>query len=82
MPVKVKQIIFSPELIKQNTLSIETFANCPFILLKQGYGFHRTILELCARGRFELQIAYETSSIEIAQLNKLKQANPPGSRLF
>ncbi len=67
MPEKLKQIISSTKLIKQNALSIEDFANCPFILLKQGYGFRRTVLELCARGRFEPQIAYETSSIETAQ---------------
>ncbi|MBD1381820.1 LysR family transcriptional regulator [Metabacillus arenae] len=67
MPEKVKQIMSSSILIKQNTLPIEDFANCPFILLKQGYGFRRTVLELCARGGFGPQIAYETSSIETAQ---------------
>jgi DNA-binding transcriptional LysR family regulator len=67
MPEKLKQMMFSPKLIKQTALPIEDFANCPFILLKQGYGFRRTVLELCARGRFEPQIAYETSSIETAQ---------------
>jgi DNA-binding transcriptional LysR family regulator len=51
----------------QNTLPIADFANCPFILLKQGFGFRRTVLELCARAGFEPQIAYETSSIETAQ---------------
>lgn len=67
MPEKLKQIMSSTKLIEQNALPIEDFANCPFILLKQGYGFRRTVLELCARGRFEPQIAYETSSIETAQ---------------
>ena len=67
MSLKVKQIMSSSILIKQNTLPIENFANCPFILLKQGYGFRRTVLELCAKGGFEPQIAYETSSIETAQ---------------
>lgn len=52
---------------KQPPLSIQDFAHCPFILLKQGYGFRRTVLELCARDGFEPQIAYETSSIETAQ---------------
>jgi DNA-binding transcriptional LysR family regulator len=66
MPEKLKQIMLSPS-FKQNTLPIEDFANCPFILLKQGYGFRRTVLELCARGGFEPLIAYETSSIETAQ---------------
>ncbi|MGG3799777.1 LysR family transcriptional regulator [Metabacillus fastidiosus] len=67
MPEKLKRIMSSTKLIKQNAFPIEDFANCPFILLKQGYGFRRTVLELCARGRFEPQIAYETSSIETAQ---------------
>lgn len=67
MPEKIKQLLLFPELIKQTALPIEDFTNCPFILLKQGYGFRRTVLELCARGRFEPQIAYETSSIETAQ---------------
>lgn len=66
MPEKVKQIMASIS-IEQNILPIEDFINCPFILLKQGYGFRRTVLELCARGGFEPQIAYETSSIETAQ---------------
>lgn len=67
MPEKLKQMVCSPELLKQTALPIEDFANCPFVLLKKGYGFRRTVFELCARGRFEPQIAYETSSIETAQ---------------
>ncbi|MED4531542.1 LysR family transcriptional regulator [Metabacillus fastidiosus] len=67
MPEKLKRIMSSTKSIKQNAFPIEDFANCPFILLKQGYGFRRTVLELCARGGFEPQIAYETSSIETAQ---------------
>ncbi|MGG3890778.1 LysR family transcriptional regulator [Metabacillus fastidiosus] len=67
MPEKLKLIMSSTKLIKQNAFPIEDFSNCPFILLKQGYGFRRTVLELCARGGFEPQIAYETSSIETAQ---------------
>jgi DNA-binding transcriptional LysR family regulator len=67
MPERVKQIVSSHELIKHTTLPLEAFAHCPFILLKQGYGFRRTILELCARSGFEPQLAYETSSIETAQ---------------
>jgi DNA-binding transcriptional LysR family regulator len=67
MPEKLIQILSSTNSIEQNALPIEDFSNCPFILLKQGYGFRRTVLELCARGKFEPQIAYETSSIETAQ---------------
>ncbi len=39
----------------------------PFILLKSGYGFRRTVLELCAKAGFQPHIAFETSSIEMAQ---------------
>ncbi|MBU8880173.1 LysR family transcriptional regulator [Bacillus sp. FJAT-29790] len=67
MPEKLKHIMSSPKLFEQIALPIEDFSHCPFILLKQGYGFRRTVLELCARGRFEPQITYETSSIETAQ---------------
>lgn len=66
-PEKVKQIVSSSISIKKNTLPVKDFLNCPYILLKQGYGFRRTVLELCARGGFKPQIAYETSSIETAQ---------------
>jgi DNA-binding transcriptional LysR family regulator len=48
-------------------LSLAALADAPFILLKQGFGFRRTILELCAKYGFQPQIAYETSSIETAQ---------------
>jgi DNA-binding transcriptional LysR family regulator len=66
-PEKVKNVIASSKLKEQTILSIEDFANCPFILLKKGYGFRRTVLELCARSKFEPQVPYETSSIETAQ---------------
>jgi DNA-binding transcriptional LysR family regulator len=66
-PKKVENLIASSKLKEQTILSIEDFANCPFILLKKGYGFRRTVLELCARGKFEPQVPYETSSIETAQ---------------
>ena len=49
------------------TLPFASVAKAPFILLKQGYGFRRTVLELCAESGFQPQIAYETSSIETAQ---------------
>ncbi|KIL77192.1 LysR family transcriptional regulator [Bacillus badius] len=67
MSEKVKQVIHSPEQLEQTTLSIEHVADCPFILLKKGYGFRHTVLELCARGRFKPLVAYETSNIETAQ---------------
>lgn len=48
-------------------LSLQRVKDCPFIVLKRGYGFRRTVLELCASAGFEPQIMYETSSIETAQ---------------
>jgi len=48
-------------------LTLQRVKDCPFIVLKRGYGFRRTVLELCASAGFEPQIMYETSSIETAQ---------------
>lgn len=48
-------------------LTLQHVKDCPFIVLKRGYGFRRTVLELCANAGFEPQIMYETSSIETAQ---------------
>ncbi|WKB36622.1 LysR family transcriptional regulator [Terrilactibacillus sp. S3-3] len=48
-------------------LSLEVLAECPFIVLKEGYGFRRTVFDLCSKSGFQPQIAYETSSIETAQ---------------
>lgn len=67
MPQTVKQLVASPEEKQPTALPLEWFWQSPFILLKQGYGFRRAVMELCARSGFEPQIAYETSSIETAQ---------------
>lgn len=67
MPETIKQAVSSSKTINPNTVPIEVFANCPFIVLKQGYGFRRTVFEICARAGFDPKIAYETSSIETAQ---------------
>lgn len=48
-------------------ISLRSLSDCPFILLKQGFGFRRMILELCAKSGFQPRIAFETSSIETAQ---------------
>lgn len=48
-------------------IALSTLSNAPFILLKQGYGFRQTVLGLCAECGFQPQVAYETSSIEMAQ---------------
>lgn len=46
---------------------LQEFSHAPFILLKKGFGFRQTLLELCAKSGFQPQVAYETSSIETAQ---------------
>jgi len=46
---------------------LSEFARAPFIMLKHGYGFRRTVLGLCAESGFQPYLAYETSSIETAQ---------------
>ena len=51
----------------QKHIPIAALSDCPFILLKEGYGFRSTVMELCASGGFEPQIAYETSSMEMVQ---------------
>jgi DNA-binding transcriptional LysR family regulator len=39
----------------------------PFVLLKPGYGFRSTVLQICAENGFQPNVVYETSSIETAQ---------------
>lgn len=48
-------------------VSFSTMAVAPFILLKPGYGFRQTVLELCAESGFQPQIAFETANIDTAQ---------------
>lgn len=64
MPVDPRLL---PNNLHHTSLTLKNLSNCPFILLKQGYGFRRTVFELFAREGFEPHIAYETSSIETAQ---------------
>ncbi|TCP29482.1 DNA-binding transcriptional LysR family regulator [Scopulibacillus darangshiensis] len=52
---------------QEASVSLRSLSSSPLILLKQGFGFRRTVLELCAESGFQPQIAYETSSIETAQ---------------
>lgn len=47
-------------------VSLKLLAHAPFILLKKGYGFRQTTLELCAESGFQPRIAFETSSIHTA----------------
>ncbi|CAB1129303.1 Uncharacterized HTH-type transcriptional regulator YcgK [Candidatus Hydrogenisulfobacillus filiaventi] len=48
-------------------VGLAAVAGAPFILLKPGYGFRQTVLELCAAAGFQPRVVYETSSIEMAQ---------------
>lgn len=48
-------------------IDLADFAQAPFILLKRGFGFRGTVLELCAESGFSPRVAYETSSVETAQ---------------
>lgn len=43
------------------------FSEAPFILLKPGFGFRGTVLQLCAEHGFQPNVAYETTSIHTAQ---------------
>lgn len=58
--------LFSNDL-SEKRIALSKVADAPFILLKQGYGFRQTVLELCAECGFQPKVAYETSSIEMAQ---------------
>ncbi|PSR35072.1 MAG: LysR family transcriptional regulator [Sulfobacillus benefaciens] len=42
-------------------------SHMPFVLLKEGFGFRETVLQICAENGFQPHIAFETSSIETAQ---------------
>ncbi|WP_034672000.1 LysR family transcriptional regulator [Ectobacillus panaciterrae] len=68
MDGKLKNLLHdaSGEMIS-GAISLSDLANAPFILLKKGYGFRRTVLEICAENGFQPNVLYETSSIEMAQ---------------
>ncbi|MCY0875415.1 MAG: LysR family transcriptional regulator [Firmicutes bacterium] len=57
----------SDSVVPCGEVRLSEFARAPFIMLKQGYGFRRTVLGLCAESGFQPYLAYETSSIETAQ---------------
>jgi DNA-binding transcriptional LysR family regulator len=52
---------------RSQPIPLPQLADMPFILLKEGYGFRGTVLQICADHGFQPIIAYETSSIETAQ---------------
>lgn len=48
-------------------VSLSAIADAPFVLLKEGFGFRKTVLQLCAEEGFQPQVSFETSSIDTAQ---------------
>lgn len=48
-------------------LPLADLASLPFVLLKPGYGFRQTVLELCAEAGFRPTVAFETGNIEVAE---------------
>ncbi|SPU14642.1 LysR family transcriptional regulator [Bacillus subtilis] len=76
---KEKQRWMPPELValiekaleedegRQPCVPIDMVRNVPFILLKEGFGFRRTVLDLCAESGFKPNAAFKTSHIETAQ---------------
>jgi DNA-binding transcriptional LysR family regulator len=66
MTQEVRSLVSSQAQNFAASLTLKTLSTAPFILLKNGYGFRRTVLELCAESGFQPQIAYETSSIQTA----------------
>ncbi|MDU0154824.1 LysR family transcriptional regulator [Bacillus cabrialesii] len=52
---------------RQPSVPLDMVRHVPFILLKEGYGFRRTVLDLCAESGFKPNAAFKTSHIETAQ---------------
>lgn len=67
MSDKLRRVMSSASGASLPTLHLTELADMPFVLLKEGYGFRSTVLQICAENGFQPNIAYETSSIETAQ---------------
>ncbi len=52
---------------RQPCVPLDMVRQVPFILLKEGFGFRRTVLDLCAESGFKPNAAFKTSHIETAQ---------------
>ncbi|MGN9866833.1 LysR family transcriptional regulator [Bacillus swezeyi] len=52
---------------EKTAVPLKAAEDVPFILLKEGYGFRRTVLDLCAKAGFKPKETFKTSSIETAQ---------------
>ncbi|WP_416825431.1 LysR family transcriptional regulator [Ectobacillus polymachus] len=53
--------------VAEQAIPLSAVAESPFILLKQGFGFRRILLDLCADSGFQPLAAFITSNIETAQ---------------
>lgn len=53
--------------LHEGIIDLTLLSHMPFILLKQGYGFRGTVLQICADNGFQPKVAFETSSIDTAQ---------------
>lgn len=63
------RVPWMPELVQDGAtpISLDRFADVPFIVMKNGFGFRHTVLQLCAKSVFQPHVAFETSSVETAQ---------------
>ncbi|TWK79920.1 Hydrogen peroxide-inducible genes activator [Bacillus paralicheniformis] len=64
LPKLIDSVRSNPE---NSPLALKTVEDVPFILLKEGYGFRRMVLDLCAEEGFQPKVTFKTSSIETAQ---------------
>lgn len=48
-------------------ITMAAVSAAPFVVLKRGFGFRRTLFALCANDGFQPQVSHETSSIDTAQ---------------
>lgn len=68
MTGQLRKLIDSVRSNPENSpLALKTVEDVPFILLKEGYGFRRMVLDLCAEEGFQPKVTFKTSSIETAQ---------------
>ncbi len=64
-----ERVPWMPDIVLDNNVptALDQFAQAPFIVLKNGFGFRHTVLQLCAKSGFQPHVAFETSSVETAQ---------------
>ncbi|GMA64414.1 LysR family transcriptional regulator [Alicyclobacillus fastidiosus] len=67
MSDRLRRVVSQATDAKEPRLHLAELAEMPFVLLKEGYGFRSTVLQICAESGFVPNIAYETSSIETAK---------------